>query len=100
MRLFVGIKASEDLQNKILNWQNKNIKLPVRFIKKDNLHLTFIPPFYDNDEISSVQNLEKLKRFGSIQLIFNKIFVNNVNKVIWIECSNPPKEMFKIQEEL
>lgn len=98
-RVFVGIKASKNLQNEISKWQKLNKNLPVRFIKSQNLHLTLIPPWYSEkieDEISQISNF-KIKK---INIIFDKIHINFINKVIWIESSNPPKKIFKIQKDL
>ncbi|OGH08297.1 MAG: 2'-5' RNA ligase [Candidatus Levybacteria bacterium RBG_16_35_6] len=100
MRLFIGIKVAEEIACRVLKWQKDYKNLPLRFIKKDNLHLTLIPPYYEETEDNSIQKLNELKKIGNISLVFNKIFVNNMNKVIWIESSDPPKEMFQIQEDL
>ena len=50
-RLFVAIKPDAELIENIIHWQKKHKKLPaVRMIKPEYLHLTLVPPFYEDDE--------------------------------------------------
>lgn len=63
-RIFIALQISANLQNKIANWSQKYSKLPVRWLAGKNLHITIIPPWYENN-IDHV--LEVLKNFnGSI----------------------------------
>ena len=92
-------KSSEKLSGKITKWQEKNKKLKVRFIKPDNLHLTLIPPWYEENTELPVALLKQIQ-FGECELVFDKFNVNFKNKVIWIESSNPPVQIFKLLKSL
>lgn len=49
-RIFVGIKISEGLQKEIARWRKPfESKLPVRWLLGKNLHLTLIPPWYEEN---------------------------------------------------
>lgn len=98
-RVFVGIKASKALQTKIFKWQKAHQDLPVRFIKSKNLHLTLIPPWYEEDPKDSIEKLKQIQ-FKTFKITFDKTFINFKNKVIWIESPNPPKKISQIQKKL
>lgn len=102
MRIFIGIKATNKLQEQIINWQEKHISLPVRFIKPDSLHLTLIPPWYERN----INRLAKyLKNFRSpippFVIYFNKILYAPLPqpRLIWAE-GNTPKELVILRNEL
>ncbi len=73
-RVFIGLKTTPNLENKILNWRENKLNWPVRFIKPQNLHLTLVPP-WDSFDISRV--IDKLSKISlkekSIDLNFNLI---------------------------
>lgn len=55
-RIFVGIKVSEKLQKEIARWRKLfESRLPVRWLLSKNLHLTLIPPWYE-------ENLDSIKK--------------------------------------
>jgi 2'-5' RNA ligase len=49
-RIFLGIEASSKLKTLVGQWQCNHRSLPVRFIKPSNLHLTVIPPWYEDPQ--------------------------------------------------
>ena len=49
-RLFVGIKIDKKLGKEVQNWEGVFKKLPVRRIKSENLHITLVPPWYEEEE--------------------------------------------------
>lgn len=98
-RIFIGIKASESLQSKISKWQEKNKKLRVRFIKPENLHITLIPPWYE-ENLELPKTLLPQFNFKKFNITFDEIYVNLKNKVIWVESSKPPKSIFELSRHL
>jgi len=53
-RIFIAITIPKNLQQKIWDWQQSlTYQLPVRWLALKNLHLTLIPPWYED-------NLEKI----------------------------------------
>jgi len=101
MRVFVGIKASKNLQNIISKWQKQNRNLPVRFIKPKNLHITLVPPWYERKPQTAILKVKAPSlKFKSFEIIFDEIFVNFKNKVIWLESSNPPPKISLLQKNL
>ncbi|OGG09174.1 hypothetical protein A2154_02800 [Candidatus Gottesmanbacteria bacterium RBG_16_43_7] len=99
MRLFVGIKASSQLQRQIRQWQSEHQALPVRFIKTENLHMTLLPPWYETDPAGIISKLNDLA-FSGFPIVFDKIAVNFKNNVIWIESLKPPGELLSLRNEL
>lgn len=47
-RMFVAITLPAALKQHIARWQQKHSELPIRCIAPKNLHITLIPPLYDN----------------------------------------------------
>jgi 2'-5' RNA ligase len=48
-RVFVAIRASRKLQEEVAAWVSSHAKLPVRWISPENLHITLVPPWYEED---------------------------------------------------
>lgn len=99
MRVFVGVKSSKSLQNDVMLWQKKNQDLPLRFIKPENLHITLLPPWYEEDHSNSIKKIESMS-FKSLRIVFDKIKVNYKNQLIWIESTKTPAEMFVLEKDL
>ena len=99
MRLFIGIKTSEKLQKEIMKWQEENTGLPVRFIRPENLHMTLVPPWYEDGPDDAVSKLKSIK-YRKIRVVFNKIVINYRSQVIWAEPENPPEEIFSMVDDL
>ena len=88
MRIFVGIPISEELQGRVLEWENKfNLSVPlghfpsagkdektVRWIAPKNLHVTLVPP-REEDDIENVKRLLRSIRNdkASFDISFHKI---------------------------
>jgi len=49
-RVFIAINFPESFKKSIVAFQDKWRHLPVRWIKRENLHLTLIPPSYLTDD--------------------------------------------------
>src|SRR3989344_8389345 len=99
MRVFVAIKISEELQKRILEWEEKYKALPVRWLPPENLHITLIPPWEEKnvEEVKSkLSKLSKLSKTGEFDILFNKVSFGpkpEHPRLIWAEGKSP--ENFK-----
>lgn len=48
-RIFVGYQLSEELQQEIGEWRENFLDLPVRWTPLDFLHVTLVPPWYEEN---------------------------------------------------
>lgn len=90
MRIFVGIKISKEFQERIVAWQKSFLKLPVRWIAPEDLHITLIPPWSEKN-IEGVKNtLEAASaEIRSFEIDFEKIIYGPHPKkprLIWAEA--------------
>lgn len=88
-KIFIGIKISLDIQQKISDWKKSFSFLPVRWIKGEDLHITLIPPWIEKD-IEEIE--ERLKNFAkkvaNFQIEIDKIIYAPTDKkptLIWAE---------------
>lgn len=95
MRLFIGIKASNELKKRVVAIQKKYKFLPVRFIKPENLHITLIAPWQDKTPEEAINKLRNIK-FKKMRIVFDKVSIEKRSRVIWVECTNPPKEYMRL----
>jgi RNA 2',3'-cyclic 3'-phosphodiesterase len=89
-RIFVGIKISGDLASEIAFWQKRyRKKLNVRWISRKNLHITLIPPWYENDIAAVFDKLDGVRPgFYPIKVSFQKVTFGpnpKVPRLIWVE---------------
>ena len=83
-RVFIAINLPEDIKKTLVKYQEKWPELPVRWTKKDNLHITLeFLGYVSNDELANV--LEKTKELSLKHQPFSII----LNKI----CYGPPKKM-------
>ncbi len=83
-RIFIAINLPEDIKKKFLDYQRKWSELPIRWVKKENLHITLIFLGYlTNEELIDVCKItkEKAEKHQSFSLTLNKT------------CYGPPKKM-------
>ena len=83
-RIFIAINLPEDAKKKLVEYQDKWPDLPVRWTKKENLHITLIFLGYLSDE-ELLDVIETTKKTADN----NSVFSINLNKV----CYGPPKKM-------
>jgi 2'-5' RNA ligase len=101
-RIFIGLPIGENLQDKILKFEKKFKNLPVRWILPHNLHITLVPPWYEND-IEGIK--EKLKSFDlgkSFKISFYKVEYGPSKKfprLIWA-VGDTPKELLILHQNL
>lgn len=101
MRVFIGIKAPDEIRIQIRKWQEKHKDLPVRFIESRNLHLTLAPPWYENNIRKLVKNLQKFAFPKAFEVSFNEISIGPLfrPRLIWI--TGPQQSNFtKLQKDL
>jgi 2'-5' RNA ligase len=101
-RIFIGLPIGKNLQDKILKFEKKFKNLPVRWISPHNLHITLVPPWYENN-IEEVK--EKLKSFNlgkSFKISFYKVEYGPSKKfprLIWA-VGDAPKELLILRQNL
>ena len=83
-RIFIAINLPENIKNKLSSYETKWPELPVRWTKKENLHITLEFLGYLTDE-ELVELCQKTKEFS----LKHKPFSVHLNKI----CYGPPKKM-------
>jgi len=83
-RIFIAINLPEDIKKALFFYQSKWPELPIRWTKKENLHITLIFLGYLSDE-ELLKVLKTTKEVASR----HKTFEINLIKV----CYGPPKKM-------
>ncbi len=83
-RIFIAINLPEDIKKRLENYQSKWPELPVRWTKKENLHITleFLGYITDEELLKTFQNTRELA-------LKHKSFFITLNKI----CYGPPKKM-------
>lgn len=90
-RIFIAINLPENVKKKLQEYQRKWVDLPVRFTKKDSLHLTILFIGYVNDEqtLEVCRNIRTIgKKHLPFELCFNRICLGPPGKsprLIWLE---------------
>ena len=94
-RLFVAIPISEELQKGILEWEKYFNHLPVRWLSGKNLHITLVPPWYEDNAEEVAEKLKTIKgEFGSFDVAFKRVNFGPDPKnprLIWAENTMPQK---------
>ncbi|MDW8279816.1 MAG: RNA 2',3'-cyclic phosphodiesterase [bacterium] len=88
LRIFVALPISDKFSEFILKIQKEFMNFPARWIKKENLHITLVPPWYENNIDSIKQKLQKLEnQIASFKIKFNLIESGpnkNFPRLIWM----------------
>lgn len=84
-RIFIAINLPEDIKKRLSDYQKKWPTLPVRWTKKENLHITLVFLGYLTDE----ELLEVIKIIQQEVASRHQPFSINLNKIIY----GPPKKM-------
>lgn len=104
-RIFIAINLPEDIKKKLLDFQQKWEFLPVRWTKKDSLHLTlvFIGYVTDDQMFEICQITKKIaQKFEPFFIEFEKILYGPPGKsprMIWFKGA-VSDELSKIKNEL
>ena len=83
-RIFIAINLPEEIKRQLSDYQNKWLELPVRWTKKENLHITLVFLGYLNDE-----ELLEVSKIAKEVASRNSVFSINLNKILY----GPPKKM-------
>lgn len=83
-RIFIAVNLPEDIIKELISYQEKWPELPVRWTKKDNLHITLAFIGSVNDE--EIPGILKAAREAAER---HEPFSINLNKI----CYGPPKKM-------
>ncbi len=99
--MFIAIPLSGNFQNFSLNFQKKHPFLPVRWLFGHNLHITLIPPFYEDKEKLKELLREFKPEVSPFNLNFEKITFgpSHEKRLIWFEGKTPP-EIIKLKNQL
>lgn len=83
-RTFIAVNLPENIKIKLAEYEDKWFDLPVRWTKKENLHITLVFLGYLNDQ----ELLETINLAESVASE-NEPFSINLNKIVY----GPPKKM-------
>ncbi len=83
-RIFIAINLPGDIKKRLVDYQSKWPELPIRWTKKENLHITLIFLGYLFD-----QELFEVLKITKEVASRNPSFSINLNKI----CYGPPKKM-------
>lgn len=104
-RIFIAINLPENIKKQILNFREKWDFLPVRWTKKDSLHLTLVFIGYiSDDELYDVCKAvrEAAKECSQFQIEFEKILYGPPNKparMIWL-IGRPNDDLARLRRHL
>lgn len=92
-RIFVALPIFEELQEEIMQWEQRFQKLPVRWLLGKNLHITLVPPWYEEDvegviqKLSSIKMEDKLCSFDFSRVVYGP--TPREPRLIWAEGVAP-----------
>jgi len=102
-RLFVALLTAPTLQKEILGWQERFANLPVRWLAGKNLHITLVPPWYEQDDASVIAKLEKLRgKQKPFALRFEKVTFGpdpRQPRLVWAE-GQTPRELIELKTDI
>ena len=93
-RIFIAINLPEDIKKKLAEYQLKWPELPVRWTKKDNLHITleFLGYVADDELLQVFQNAREFaSKHKPFSVTLNKICYGPPNKI-------PPRMIWAVGE--
>src|SRR5438067_503805 len=100
MRVFVGIQISDEIKREIIDWQKVHSEFPVRWIEGKNLHVTLVPPWYEEDIGSIIEKLKSIQT-SRFEIQFEKIFFGPPRepRMIWVS-GKVIQELLNLQKNL
>ena len=94
-RIFIAINLPEDIKRKLRDYQEKWLELPIKWTKKDNLHITlFFLGYIRDEELLEICRITKEISLGQSSFFLNlfKICYGPENKI-------PPKMIWAYGEK-
>lgn len=91
-RIFAALGISMELQEEILSFERAFSALPVRWIEGKNLHITLVPPWYEEDADAALKKLERARNAGAFNVYFRSVSYGPNQKfprLIWAEGEAP-----------
>jgi 2'-5' RNA ligase len=105
-RIFIAINLPEKIKNELISFQNKWPELPIRWTKKENLHITLVFLGYLRDErLGEVCKITKevASKHHQFLINMNKIYYGPPKKspprMVWVEVKKN-EILAKLQSEL
>ena len=102
-RIFIAIKSSKKFQTLISDWTRERESWPVRWIPKENLHITLVPPWKENNIGGIAARLKRIQgRIRPFDLEFAKIIYGprpGNFRLIWAEGSEQ-KSLIELKREI
>ena len=104
-RIFIAIPISQPLQQGIFDWERGFSQLPVRWLIGKNLHITLVPPWYEEEsQISGckVRLAEAANGLKPFELKFTRVTFGpdpREPRLIWAE-GTAPKEIVELRDKL
>lgn len=102
-RIFIALTISKELQGKILKWERRYRKLPARWLNGKNLHITLIPPWYEEDVERVKKSLRHIRnKVQPFKIEFQKVSYGPDPRrphLIWAE-GKTPKKLLVLKREL
>jgi len=102
-RLFVGIKIVAEIARELASIALSLGNCAVRLIPVDDIHLTLVPPWSEENIEAAAEALrEALRTIGSLDLIFEHVTYGpspEWPKFLWAECA-PTNELLLVRKHL
>ncbi|MCJ7826007.1 RNA 2',3'-cyclic phosphodiesterase [Patescibacteria group bacterium] len=86
-RVFIALPIPSSIKKEIAQWKREHSDMPVRFIKKGNLHITIVPPWYTDNLRALKQTLHAMEKPKNLTLTFSEIAFGPTQKnprLIWV----------------
>ena len=100
-RIFIGLSLSFTFKEKINEWKQLHLELPIHWRITQNLHLTLVRPWYERDLFRITKRFEQLSA-RKFNLEFTQVGSNTTRSgsgLVWIEA-NPTTELLELRKQL
>lgn len=105
-RIFIAINLPEEIKNQLLDYQQKWPELPIRWVKKDNLHITliFLGYILDKELLEVIKaTKEVVQKRAPFLITLNKICYGPPQKIpprmIWVK-GEKSENLIKLKDDL
>lgn len=102
-RIFVALPISDALQEEIVRWEQRFQKLPVRWLLGKNLHITLVPPWYEENVEGVIQKLSSvIMEDKHCSLDFSRVAYGATSReprLIWAE-GGAPSQLLTLKERI